>query len=192
MYTVKPKEKYAKAFGRNMRISTKDAVRICRVIRKKPLARVKRLMNDMLARRRSLGKRYYTKAVRRISDLLASCEKNALFLGLDNEKLFVHASANTGTILRRRRRKAAFGSRLKNTNVEIMLIEKGKEKKAAKKEPKGKIKEEKKEVKKTEKKAEKKKEVKEIKKEEKEIKKKTEEKKEIKKTDKAASALAEE
>jgi ribosomal protein L22 len=131
MYSLKPKEKYAKAFGRNMRISTKDAIRICRVIRKKPLARVKRLMNDMIARKRSLGGKYYTKTVRQISDLLASCEKNALFIGLDNEKLFVHASANTGTILRRRRRKAAFGSRLKNTNVEIMLIEKGKEKKEA-------------------------------------------------------------
>ena len=128
MYTVKPKENYAKAYGRNMRISTKDAVKICRVIRKKPLSRAKRLMNDMIARKRDLRGKYYTKTVKEIADLLASCEKNALFLGLDNEKLFVHASANTGTILRRRRRKAAFGSRLKNTNVEIMLIEKGKEK----------------------------------------------------------------
>ena len=134
MYTIKPKQGHAKAFGRNLRISTKDAVRLCRVIRKKPLTRVKRLLNDLNARRRSLDGKYYTKAVKEMADTLSSCEKNAVFLGLDNEKLIVHASANTGTILRRRRRKAAFGSRLKSTNIEIMLIEKGKARKEKKKE----------------------------------------------------------
>ena len=137
MYTIKPKERYAKSFGRDLGISTKAAAKICRVIRKKPLSRTKRLLNDLIARRRSLGGKYYTKTVKEIADLLSSCEKNAAFLGLDNEKLFVHASAHTGTIMRRRRRKAAFGSRLKRTNLEIMLIEKGKEieKKEIKKKP---------------------------------------------------------
>ena len=137
MYTIKPKERYAKAFGRDLGISTKTAVKICRVIRKKPLSRTKRLLNDLIARRRSLRGKYYTKTVKEVADLLSSCEKNAAFLGLDNEKLFVHASAHTGTIMRRRRRKAAFGSRLKRTNLEIVLIEKGKEieKKEIKKKP---------------------------------------------------------
>lgn len=129
MYTIKPKERYAKAFGRDLRISTKAAVKICRVIRNKPLSRAKRLLNDLIARRRNLKGKYYTKTVKDIADLLSSCEKNAEFFGLDNEKLFVHASAHTGTIMRRRRRKSAFGSRLKSTNLEIMLIEKGKREK---------------------------------------------------------------
>jgi ribosomal protein L22 len=132
---MKPKEKYAKAFGRDMRISTKSAVKLCRVIRGKKLSASKRLLSDLVAGRRNLEGKYYSKAVKEIYDLLSSCEKNAEFLGLDNEKLFVHASAHTGTIMKRRRRKSAFGSRLKSTNIEMMLIEKGKartEKKAAK------------------------------------------------------------
>lgn len=135
MYTMKPEERYAKAFGRDLRISTKSAVKLCRVIRGKKLSASKRLLSDLVAGRRSLEGKYYTKAVKEIANLLSSCEKNAEFLGLDNEKLFVHASAHTGTIMKRRRRKSAFGSRLKSTNIEMILIEKGKtrtEKKAAK------------------------------------------------------------
>ena len=36
MYTIKPKEKYAKAFGRDLRISKKDAVKICSAPRNRP------------------------------------------------------------------------------------------------------------------------------------------------------------
>ncbi len=128
-YTIKPKEKHAKAYGNNLRISTKDAIKICRVIRKKPRDRAKRLLVDLVNKKRSLAGSYYSKAVAEILSLLESCEKNAEFLGLDPEKLMVHASAQTGTITRRRRRKSAFGSRMKSTNVEIILIEKGKQKK---------------------------------------------------------------
>jgi len=128
-YTIKPKEKHAKAYGSNLRISTKDAIKICRVIRKKPLDRAKRLLVDLVSKKRSLAGSYYSKAVAEMLSLLESCEKNAEFLGLDPEKLMVHASAHTGPITRRRRRKSAFGSRMKSTNVEIMLIEKGKQRK---------------------------------------------------------------
>lgn len=108
-----------------MRISTKSAEFICRVIRKKTLKRAKRMLNDLSAGKRNLAGKYYTKTVKHILELLESCEKNAEFLGLDNERLFVHASAHQGTSLRRRRRKAAFGSAMKSTNMEIMLIERG-------------------------------------------------------------------
>ncbi|MEM7819845.1 MAG: uL22 family ribosomal protein [Candidatus Aenigmatarchaeota archaeon] len=125
MYTYKPKEKFAKSYGRNLRISTKSANVICSVIRGKKLNQAKRLLSDLLSMKRSLDGKYYTKTVREILKLLESCEKNADFLGLDTNKLFVHASAHIGSVIRRRRRKSAFGSRLKSTNVEIMLIEKG-------------------------------------------------------------------
>ena len=128
-YTFVPKQKYAKAHGNDMRISTKASVKICRVIKKKPLARAKRLLNDLLSEKRSLEGKYYTTTVREILQLLDSCEKNAEFLGLENEKLFVHASASKGTNMRRRRRKAKFGSKMKSTNIEIFLIERGKESK---------------------------------------------------------------
>ena len=125
-YTFVPKEKYSKAYGSNLRISTKSSEKICRVIRGKKLNAVKRLLVDLLDEKRSLNGKYYTKTVKQIKMLLESCEKNAEFMGLENGALFVHASAHTGTIMRRRRRKSSFGSTLKSTNIEMMLIEKGK------------------------------------------------------------------
>ena len=129
-YTFIPKEKHAKAYGSNVRISRKSATIICNVIKKKPLIRGKRLLIDLQAKKRSLRGKYYSKTVDEILQLLESCEKNAENLNLDKGKLFIHASAHKGTIMRRRRRKSAFGSRLKTAHIEIMLIEKGKEKKA--------------------------------------------------------------
>jgi len=122
-YTFEPKERHAKAWGW-FRISTKDAKVICRVIRKKPLKRVKRLLEDLLAKRRSLEGKYYTKAVMHIKRLLESCEKNAEYKGLDKEKLIVYASAHKGPTLIRARRKREHGIRFKSTNVEIILVEK--------------------------------------------------------------------
>lgn len=132
-YTFKPKQKFAKAHGTNLHISTKTATKICRVIRNKKLTQVKRLLNDLLNEKRSLRGKYHTKTVKEIKMLLEGCEKNAEFLGLNMDALFVHASAHQGNIIRRRRRKAAFGSRMKSTNLEIMLIEKGEVKKEVKK-----------------------------------------------------------
>lgn len=136
-YTFMPKYRYAKAYGRDTRISTKAAVKICSVIRNKPLVRAKRLLNDLNSGRRDLEGKYYRKTVEQVLQMLNSCEKNAEFMGLENERLFVHASAHKGTNFRRRRRKAAFGSKMKTTNLEIMLIERGRESKT--KVPKKKI-----------------------------------------------------
>lgn len=157
MYTYKPEQKHAKAYGRNLRISRKAAVKICRVIRNKPLKRSKRLLENLVSGKQSLGGKYYTKSSREILELVESCEKNAS--DLDNEKLFVHASAHEGSVIRRRRRKAGYGSRMKSTNIEIILIEKGKEKTKQKpaEKPKEKKKPEPAEPKKVEKPAEQKK-----------------------------------
>jgi len=125
-YTFKPEQKFAKASGKNMRISYRKAAFICKTIRGKPLRRAKRLLSDLKDEKRTLDGKYYTKTVEGILNLLESCEKNAEFLGLDADRLFVHASSHQGTTLRRRRRKAGFGSRMKAANMEIMLIEKGK------------------------------------------------------------------
>lgn len=125
-YTFKPREKCAKAYGRNLRISRKAAVKLCRVISRKPLKRAERLLDNLLGKKQSLRGKYHTKAAAEIKSLIESCRKNAEFLGMEAEKLFVHASAHQGTIMRRRRRKSAFGSRMKSTNIEVMLIEKGK------------------------------------------------------------------
>lgn len=135
-YTFTPKEKFAKLCATNRRISTKSAVKLCSVIRKKTLTRAKRLLNDLSLEKRSLDGKHYTKTAKEILSLLEGCQKNAEFLGLDTGRLMVHASAHKGQRFRRRRRKAAYGSLLKATNVEIMLIERGKEKKRKKSEKK--------------------------------------------------------
>ncbi len=124
--TFEPKHSYARAFGVNMRISPKSAQLICKVIRNKPLTRARRLLVDLDAKKRNLDGKYYSKTVKEVLSLLNSCEKNAAFKGLEAEKLFVNASAHKGSNLRRRRRKGAFGSTLKNTNMEILLVERGK------------------------------------------------------------------
>ena len=169
MQTFKPEQKFAKASSKNMRISTKSSVVLCRVVRKKTLKRAKRLLTDLAAENRSLDGKYYTKTAKRMLELLESCEKNAEFLGLDNERLFVHASAHQGGSLRRRRRKAAFGARMKATNIEIMLIERGK---ASEKVDKSKMQKKKSEAEKQidQEKAEAKKQVQELKEKSKELK----------------------
>lgn len=125
-YTFVPKYRHAKAHGRNLRISRKSASVLCAAIRNKPLSRAKRLLVDLNSGRRSLKGKYYSKTVEGILELLESCEKNAENLGLDADRLFVHASARKGTAMRRRRRKSGFGSQLKAAHLEIFLIEKGK------------------------------------------------------------------
>ncbi|HIG97362.1 MAG TPA: hypothetical protein HA230_03380 [Candidatus Aenigmarchaeota archaeon] len=125
--TFEPKHNYAKTFGSDMKISMKASMVLCDVIRNKPLTRSRRLLEDLIAQRRSLRGKYYTKAAKAILLLLNSCEKNAEFKGLDTGRLFVHASAHKGTNIQRRRRKGAFGSTMKSTNMEIMLVERGKQ-----------------------------------------------------------------
>jgi ribosomal protein L22 len=134
-YTFVPKENFAKASSSNMRISTKAAVKLCKVIRGKKLDVAKRLLFDLANEKRDLDGKHYTKTAKGILALMESCEKNATFAGLDSGRMFVHASAHMGNIIRRRRRKSGYGSRMKSTNLEIMLIEKG-----LAKEPKGDVK----------------------------------------------------
>ena len=124
-YTFEPEQPHAKAFGNNLRISAKNAQILCRVVRRKKLSVVKRLLQDLVTEQRSLEGMYYTKAVQSMLLLLESCEANAKAHGLDAGRLFVHASATRGSNLRRARRKSSFGSRMKSTNLEIMLIERG-------------------------------------------------------------------
>ena len=125
-YTFVPEKKHAKVYSRNSKISTKTAAKLCRVIKNKPLSRAKRLLNDLVERKRALRGKYYTKTANELLMLINSCERNAEFLDLDTQRLFVHASAHTGTTIRRRRRRGSFGSKMKTSNVEVMLIERGK------------------------------------------------------------------
>ncbi len=125
-YTFVPKQKHAKAYIMYP-MSEKSASIVCRAIKKKSLVRAKRLLEDLNSEKRSLQGKYYSKSVKYILEALNSCEKNAYALGLDSGRLMVHASAHLGPATRRRRRKSAWGNRLKRAYIEIILIERGKE-----------------------------------------------------------------
>ena len=125
--TFVPKYNYAKAIGNDVRISTKSAEVLCNVIRNKPLTRARRLLEGLVTGDRNLKGKYYSKTSKAMLNLLNSCEKNAEFKGLEIDRLFVHASAHIGPNMRRRRRKGSFGTRMKSTHVEVMLIERGKQ-----------------------------------------------------------------
>lgn len=149
-YTFKPKEKHAKARSL-LYISPRNALIICRVINKKKLTMAKRLLEDIVSQRRSLRGKYYTSASTAILKLLESCEKNAENLGLEVGKLFVYASTCYGPKMRRKRRKSDFGTEMKASYVELILVEKGREsgvrklaKSESKKEEKAEVKDEKK------------------------------------------------
>jgi len=125
-YTFEPKQPHAKALATNVRISTKNSEIVCRAVRKKKLKVVRRLLEGLADKTRDLDGKYYSHAVDEMLDLLNSCEKNADHKGLDKGKLFVHFSASEGTHVRRSRRKGSFGSRMKMTNLECILIQRGK------------------------------------------------------------------
>ncbi|RLJ04830.1 MAG: hypothetical protein DRP08_00815 [Candidatus Aenigmatarchaeota archaeon] len=122
-YTFKPEKAYARAYGRNIPISTKDAILICKKIRKKSFFKSKKLLEDLKMKKISLGGKYYTKAVTNILKLLESAEKNAEFSELNLDKCVVYASASHGAIVHRRRRASNFGSKLKYTNLEIIVVD---------------------------------------------------------------------
>ncbi|MBI5332495.1 MAG: hypothetical protein HZB65_02895 [Candidatus Aenigmarchaeota archaeon] len=122
-YTINPKERHAKASAENLRVSTKDSIVLSRAIRGKKLTTAKRLLNDLSEKKRDLDGKYHSKAVGEFIELLNSCEKNADNTGLERSRLFLHCSATHGSKSRRRRRKSKFGSQMKTTNLEMILIE---------------------------------------------------------------------
>lgn len=126
-YTFQPEVRHAKACSENMRISHKTAAKLCAVIRGKKLNVARNLLKGLADETRDLEGKHHTKTADALLNLLQSCEKNAKSIGLDENILFVHASAHRGSTFQRRRRKSGFGSRLKTAHVEIMLLERGKQ-----------------------------------------------------------------
>jgi len=137
----------AKAVGRSMPVSTKQAIEICNTIRKMPLAKAKRLLDEVSRKKIAIKFRRFTegaghkpgigagkypvKASKEMLALLESAEANAQFKGLNTGSLVIkHISAQDGGNVwrygRRRRR------RMKRTHIEIVLEESKKEEKKTK------------------------------------------------------------
>ncbi|RLJ06307.1 MAG: hypothetical protein DRP18_01165 [Candidatus Aenigmatarchaeota archaeon] len=124
-YVMNPKpQKSVKVYGRALRISTKNSVKICREINGKPLKKAKRLLEDLITQKRSINGKYYTNISRTLLKLLESAEKNAEFKGLELEKMIVKASSHKGFTFWRPRRLKLRGTKRKMTNIQIFLEEK--------------------------------------------------------------------
>lgn len=116
-YSCKVEEPCAKAMGRELRISPKDAVEICREIKGMKLREAQSYLEEVVKGERAVPFRRHAKkvahhkgtkgagafpakAAKAILEVLKNAEANAAYKGLDAEKLkVVHASASRGIIL---------------------------------------------------------------------------------------------
>jgi len=142
----KPDVPIAKALGIDIGISTKDSIEICDAIRKKPVARAKKMLEGSMTQdspirynkfsegashKPGIGMgRYPVKAATAILKLISSAEANAQVKGLGKNLIVVHARAQHGT---RSMKYGRLSRRIaKRTHVEIALgeVKPKKEKKA--------------------------------------------------------------
>jgi large subunit ribosomal protein L22 len=151
-YSAKIEGEVAKALGKDLTISKKHAVEICRWLRKRKLDQAKALLKKVLKKeiavpykrhnwnlghkRSALGPgRYPIKACQVILSLIESAETNAQFKGMNTSNLIIehinaHKASTPWRFGRQRRRK------MKRAHVEVILKEgskKTEEKKEAKK-----------------------------------------------------------
>ena len=119
------KKKTAGAKFENARISLKSSRIICNEIRGKPVGRAKKLLEDLVNEKRSLGGKYYTNTAKKILEILINAEANAKAKNMNGERLFIKlAKADKGrTFVRPRSRSGRRGERAKMTHVEILLEE---------------------------------------------------------------------
>ena len=145
-YSAKINEPCAKAMGKEMRVSPKHAMEVCRTICGMRLPQAKEYLESVkekkkavpfkrhrkkLAHRRGLtgwdAGQYPVKAVGAILEVLQNAEANASYKGLDLERLrIVHAGAQKGITIpgilpRAFGRSSAFNK--PTTNIEIILKE---------------------------------------------------------------------
>lgn len=117
------KKRSAKAYGRNLRISTKNSVIVCRAINGLRYSKGKKLLEDLINKKRNLNGKYYTKTATEILNILESAKNNAEAKGLDINKLVIHASAHKGFRFYTPRRFKLRRRSTKNTNIQIILEE---------------------------------------------------------------------
>lgn len=141
-------ERTAKASARDVRVSHKAAIEVCRTIRNMRLTQAKRYLSDVIAKKKpvpykrfkkkvghkrglergAFAGRYPVKAADKILNLIKGAEANAENKGLDIERVkIIHASAYPGMKIKRFTPRAHGRSSPKfNTlcHIEIVLEEK--------------------------------------------------------------------
>jgi len=141
--TTDPKT-MAKAFGRELNISPKHAVELCRFLRGRKVTSAENLLNEIIGKKTAVpfkrhkhsvshrrGKvgpgKYPVKAAKEILRLLKDVKANAEFQGIDPENTFiVHISSYKGRITNSwfpRARGRSSPKNLVGVNVEIVIEE---------------------------------------------------------------------
>ena len=140
-------EKYAKSFGRNLPISLKDSVNLCRALKGMKLDDAKEYLEDIIKKRRAVpyfryldsishrrgigpGK-YPVKEAKYILKVLENAEANAENKDLDTDNLYImHIAAHKGQIYKRYMPRA-FGRsteiRRDRVHIEVILEEREEE-----------------------------------------------------------------
>lgn len=152
------KELMARAVGRDMSISKKQSVEICKWIHKRQLEKAKKILEDAIAMKRPIPftrfnwnvghrpgmgpGRYPQKAAKEILAVLKSAEANAQVKGLNTGNLhIIHINAQKASAPLHYGRQR--GTHMKRTHVEIVLQEmapkKNKEKAESKAKEKNKV-----------------------------------------------------
>ena len=105
-------------------VSTKSAIEICRALNRKKFMSAKKTLENIINEKESLNGKYHTKTAEQIMEVLNSAEANAKAKNFDLNAAELFLSANKGITIHRARRKRDFGSRLKMTNIQVVLREK--------------------------------------------------------------------
>ena len=122
-YTI-PIKKDMVCASSNISVSTKTATKICKFLNRKKVAETKKFLNDLINEKVSLNGKYYTSTCKEILKVLESVESNARARGLNPDSMKVLISAHRGPTLHRgRRRWRKFGTRLKMSQIQIVLSE---------------------------------------------------------------------
>lgn len=130
------KEKMARAFGSDLPISWKTATMVCNAIRNKPLENAKKLLNEVIEKKRAIPftrynfdrghkkcigpGRFPVKASREILRIIESAEANAHQKNISNlilKHVCVHRASKPWHYGRQRRRQ------MKRANVEVVLAQ---------------------------------------------------------------------
>ncbi len=131
------KEKMARAFGLDLPISWKTAIMVCNVLRNKPLDDAKKLLNEVIKKKKAIPVtkynfdrghkkgigpgRFPVKAGREILKIIESAEANAHQKNIENlilKHICVHRASKPWHYGRQRRRQ------MKRAHVEVVLAQK--------------------------------------------------------------------
>ncbi|NPA76093.1 MAG: 50S ribosomal protein L22 [Euryarchaeota archaeon] len=144
-YSIKVEgDKYAKAYGKNLPISLKDSVNLCRALKGMNLEAAKDYLEevikkkravpyfrylDSVSHRRGLGPgKYPVKEAKYILKVLENAEANAENKELDTDNLYImHIAAHKGEIYKRYMPRAMGRSteiRKEHVHIEVILEEK--------------------------------------------------------------------